>query len=133
MAAALFFTVNTDGKESLTEITKIIAEFVRQSLLGDGICVVYVPHTTCSVTINENTDPDVKRDLLFALNRAVPDSGFYHMEGNSNAHAKAAMLGFSQTIPVESGRLMLGTWQGIFLGEFDGPRTRTVYVKCIAG
>ena len=117
----------------MTDITHIVAEFVRQSIEFDGLCVVYVPHTTCAVTINENADGDVKRDILFALERAVPDSGFRHCEGNSAAHVKSAMMGFSQSIPVEGGKMLLGTWQGIYLCEFDGPRTRNVYVKCLAG
>ena len=94
-----------------------------------GLVCVFIPHTTAGVSINENADPDVKRDLLFALERAVPNSGFYHGEGNSDAHTKAMMTGFSLTVIVQDGHLVLGTWQSIYFCEFDGPRHRKVYVK----
>lgn len=117
----------------MIDITQRVSEIVRQSLPTNGLCVVYVPHTTCGLTINENADSDVVRDILFALDRAVPDSGFHHGEGNSAAHVKSSMMGFSLTIPVENKRMLLGTWQGVYLCEFDGARMRNVLVKCIEG
>ncbi|MHB1455442.1 MAG: secondary thiamine-phosphate synthase enzyme YjbQ, partial [Armatimonadota bacterium] len=91
---------------------------------------IFVPHTTAGITINENADPDVVRDLIETLNRIVPENGDYrHSEGNSDAHLKASMMGFSATIIVENGKLLLGTWQGIYFCEFDGPRTRHIFVK----
>ena len=110
-----------------------MARCVHESGVTSGLVCVFVPHTTAGVTINENADPDVKRDLLFALERAVPNAGFFHIEGNSDAHTKALMTGFSASLVVEDGRLMLGTWQGIYFCEFDGPRNRRAYVKVIAG
>ena len=98
--------------------------------MSDGIITVYVPHTTAGVTINENTDPDVVADMSDALDRAVPwEAGYRHMEGNSAAHVKASMMGSSVQVFVEAGQLQLGTWQGIYLCEFDGPRTRTMWIK----
>jgi secondary thiamine-phosphate synthase enzyme len=101
--------------------------------LRDGACVVYVPHTTAGVTINENADPDVAADILAQLEKMVPrGAGYRHREGNADSHVKATMTGFSQTIPVRGGRLVLGAWQGIFFCEFDGPRTRTVMVEVLS-
>jgi secondary thiamine-phosphate synthase enzyme len=97
-----------------------------------GQCLIYVPHTTAGVTINENADPSVKSDILMALRKSVPDSLPYtHMEGNSPAHAKASLVGSSALVPVDNGHLLLGTWQGIFFCEFDGPRNRKVHIKII--
>ena len=124
-------SVSTQKKEQFIDITPMIREEIKQSGVASGIAVVYVPHTTAGVTINENADPDVKRDLLFALDRAVPDSGFIHCEGNSAAHTKALMTGFSQTLIIEEGRLALGTWQSVYFCEYDGPRNRKVYLKII--
>jgi secondary thiamine-phosphate synthase enzyme len=117
----------------LIDITGDVAQCVRESGVTSGLVCVFVPHTTAGVTISENTDPDVKRDLLFALERAVPDAGFLHNEGNSGAHTKALMTGFSVSVIVEGGRLALGTWQSIYFCEFDGPRSRRAYVKAVAG
>jgi secondary thiamine-phosphate synthase enzyme len=98
----------------------------------EGICFIFVPHTTAAVTINENADPSVSKDMIMELNKIVPFQDRYqHLEGNSPAHIKASLLGPSQTVFIESGRLVLGTWQGIFFCEFDGPRSRKVYVKVI--
>jgi len=126
-------SLRTSQKEEFLDLTPKIQELVEKSEIKNGLVLVYVPHTTCGLTINEHADPDVSADILMALKRAVPDNLPYsHAEGNSPAHIKASLLGSSQTIFVENGRLKLGTWQGLFLCEFDGPRTRQVWVKIIA-
>ncbi len=126
-------SLRTSQKEEFLDLTPKIQELVEKSEIKNGLVLVYVPHTTCGLTINEHADPDVSADILMALKRAVPDNLSYsHAEGNSPAHIKASLLGSSQTIFVENGRLKLGTWQGLFLCEFDGPRTRQVWVKIIA-
>ena len=123
------FTVRTDTRCEMIDITDKVATFVRESGLRDGICHVFVPHTTAALTINENADPDVPRDILDSLDRIVPLTNRYrHAEGNAAAHVKASLLGASQTVFVENGRLVLGTWQSLFFCEFDGPRTREVLV-----
>lgn len=127
------FSLRTSKKEELVDVTGKIQELVTKSGLKNGLVVIYVPHTTCGVTINENADPDVQSDLLMALKKAIPDTLPYsHLEGNSPAHVKASLVGSSQIVLVEEGRLQLGTWQGIFLCEFDGPRLRQVWVKILA-
>ena len=135
MGGGLFqFTVRTTGHAQLVDITDEVQEIVRSSGVTHGVCVVFVPHTTAAVTINENADPDVKADLLRELDRVVPwEDGYRHAEGNSAAHLKASMLGASETVVIYAGRLALGTWQGVYLAEFDGSRKRTVYVKLLAG
>jgi secondary thiamine-phosphate synthase enzyme len=126
------FDVQTGSKEVFVDITKQIEEEVRKSDIKSGICIVYVPHTTAAVTINENADPTVRQDILMTLRKAVPDSLPYaHAEGNSPAHVKSSLVGASITIPIEDGKLVLGTWQGVFFCEFDGPRRRQVYVKLL--
>ena len=125
--------VRSSARCEMIDITRDVSRCVRESGVTDGIAYVFVPHTTAGITINENADPDVTRDLLFALERAVPNTGFYHIEGNSDAHAKATMTGFSVSVIVEGGRLALGTWQGIYFCEFDGPRRRRVLVRVLAG
>lgn len=123
------FHINT-SRENFYNVTASVREAVRKSGVQDGVCLVYCPHTTAGITINENTDPDVVSDLLLGLEKAFPDRvEFRHMEGNSAAHLKASCIGSSVTIPVERGNLCLGTWQGVYFCEFDGPRTRTYYVK----
>jgi secondary thiamine-phosphate synthase enzyme len=122
--------VRTHARTEMVDITSKIQQSVRESGIESGICTVFVPHTTAGITINENADPDVVSDILKEVNKIVPfEDGYLHMEGNSAAHIKASMFGFSQQIIVEGGRLMLGTWQGIYFCEFDGPRNREVYVK----
>ena len=117
----------------MVDITGKVDDIVRQTNVSRGFCVVFVPHTTAGVTINEHADPDVARDIVTALDRMVPWSGPYlHGEGNSAAHIKASLVGSSATVPIEDGRLRLGTWQGIFLCEYDGPRTRQVWVSLMA-
>jgi secondary thiamine-phosphate synthase enzyme len=126
--------VKTSSKTDLIDITRSVVEAVRKSGLSDGICWVYVPHTTAAVTINENADPSVTKDILMELNKIVPFQDRYqHLEGNSSAHIKASLIGSSVTVFVESGRLVLGTWQGIFFCEFDGPRNRQVFVRVLKG
>ncbi len=124
------FEVQTSRREEIVDITRQVREAVRRSGVRDGVVLVFVPHTTAGVTINENADPDVKADLLAALSRAVPDGVPYaHGEGNSPAHLKASLMGSSAAVIVEDGELRLGTWQGICLCEFDGPRARRVFVR----
>jgi len=124
--------VMTARKEEFVDITEMVEQAIRLSKLARGIALVYVPHTTCGLTINENADPDVVADILLALRRAVPDNLPYaHLEGNSSAHIKASITGSSLQIMVEDGELQLGQWQGIFLAEFDGPRKRQVWLQVI--
>lgn len=115
----------------LIDITSQVRRVLKESGTQSGLVCVFVPHTTAGVSINENADPDVKRDVLYALERAVPNSGFYHGEGNSDAHTKALMTGFSLTVIVRDSQLVLGTWQSIYFCEYDGPRQRRVYIKII--
>ena len=123
-------TIRTSGRTVLEDITSKIREVVQKSDITDGICYVYVPHTTAAVTINENADPSVSRDIIYELNKIIPFSdGYHHLEGNSAAHIKSSLIGVSEMIFIENGKLVLGTWQGIYFCEFDGPRTRKVYVK----
>jgi len=114
------------------DMTASIAQLIKQSKIKNGMCFVYIPHTTCAVTINENADPDVRSDIIKHLNKIVPQDGNYmHAEGNSAAHIKSSMLGFSASIPVWRNALTLGTWQGIYLCEFDGPRQRKIIINVI--
>jgi secondary thiamine-phosphate synthase enzyme len=126
--------VNTKSRSEIVDITPRVAEIVRSSGVRDGICIVYVPHTTAGVTINENADPDVKHDMLRKLTEMIPkDEQYYqHGEGNSDSHVKTTLVGPSVTLIMEGGRLLLGTWQGIYFCEFDGPRTRNYHVKIMA-
>ena len=127
------FTLRTNARCEMIDITDRVAILLKESGIGDGSCRVFVPHTTAAVTINENADPDVPRDILASLDRIVPLSDHYrHAEGNAAAHVKASLLGSSQTIFIESGRLVLGRWQSLFFCEFDGPRTREVLVGLTA-
>ena len=131
------FAVQTHAASELVDVTGEVRSAIRAAGIRTGLAVVYCPHTTAGVTIQENADPDVKTDFLLALENAVParpERGTYrHAEGNSDAHVKAALVGSSATIIVEGGVPVLGTWQGVFLCEFDGPRRRTVHLKVIAG
>jgi secondary thiamine-phosphate synthase enzyme len=123
-------TIRTTARCEMIDITDRVAALVKESGLQDGICCLFVPHTTAAVTINENADPDVPRDILAALDRIVPLADCYrHAEGNAAAHIKTSLFGVSQTIFIEEGRLVLGTWQSIFFCEFDGPRTRKILVR----
>ncbi len=127
------FTVRTQRRNQFVEITDQVRQAIRDKGLGTGACLVYCPHTTAAITINENADPDVRHDLLAKLSEMVPKSERYyqHSEGNSDAHVKTSLVGNSVSVLVETGRLVLGRWQGIYLCEFDGPRQRQVWVKCI--
>jgi len=125
-------SVRTSERVEMVDITGLVQHTVKKSGVKNGICLVYVPHTTAGVTINENADPSVKHDILMELNKIVPYSDNYqHGEGNSAAHIKASIVGTSSQIIIEDGKLALGTWQGIYFCEFDGPRNRKVYVKII--
>jgi len=124
------FSVRTNNRCEMIDITGQVRSILKESEYQSGVCQVYVPHTTAGVTINENADPDVPRDILTTLERLVPLHGNYrHSEGNSDAHVKASLMGASQTVFFENGNLILGTWQSLFFCEFDGPRNRSVFVK----
>jgi secondary thiamine-phosphate synthase enzyme len=126
------FTVRTNTRIVMMDITDHVRDFLRESRIKSGVCHVFIPHTTAAVTINENADPDVPRDIITSLDKLIPLNDRYrHLEGNAAAHIKSSLLGSSQTVFVENGDLVLGTWQSIFFCEFDGPRTRKVYVKLI--
>ncbi|HOR56850.1 MAG TPA: secondary thiamine-phosphate synthase enzyme YjbQ [Flexilinea sp.] len=124
------FTLQTSGRSQLIDITSRVREAVTASGIREGLCTIFIPHTTAAVTINENADPDVVRDFLYELDKIVPwQDGYRHAEGNSAAHLKSSLIGVSEQVLIENGRLMLGTWQGIYFCEFDGPRTRRVLVR----
>ncbi|MBN1410741.1 MAG: YjbQ family protein [Spirochaetales bacterium] len=124
-----FFTIRSTKRSQFIDVSGTVLQYVRSSNIKEGLCHVYVPHTTAGVTINESADPDVVHDILVRLSRLVPDrEGYRHAEGNSDAHIKASLMGSSAMVPVHEGNLALGTWQGIFLCEFDGPRQRSIYV-----
>lgn len=126
--------IQTTAHTQMLDITRKVQSAVAQSGINEGLCTVFVPHTTAAVTINENADPDVVRDFTTEIGKIVPwEDGYHHMEGNSAAHLKASMIGFSEQIIVENGRLVLGTWQGVYFCEYDGPRVRKVYVKVMEG
>ncbi|MFW6123651.1 MAG: secondary thiamine-phosphate synthase enzyme YjbQ [Acidobacteriota bacterium] len=124
--------IETNQKEELIDMTSQIQEAVQSSGINNGVCVVYVPHTTAGVAINENADPSVKQDILMALRKMIPDSLPYtHAEGNSPSHVKASVIGSSVEILIKNTHLVLGTWQGIFFCEFDGPRQRKIHIQTI--
>ncbi|HET6575032.1 MAG TPA: secondary thiamine-phosphate synthase enzyme YjbQ [Fimbriiglobus sp.] len=127
------FTFRTQSRTELVEITAEVRGAVRATGVRSGFCVVYCPHTTAAITIQENADPDVVRDMLLWLNASVPKDvpGFRHAEGNSDSHIKASLVGPSVTILIDAGDLVLGTWQGVYFCEFDGPRTRTAMVQVV--
>lgn len=124
----MFITVRSSDREEMIDITR---EVTNQLPEGDGVCVLFVQHSTCGLTVNENADPDVQSDMLGFLQRLIPqyEPNFKHFEHNSDAHIKASLMGSSVTIPFENGKLCLGRWQGIYLCEFDGPRERMVLVS----
>lgn len=126
--------ISTHKKEELMEITDLVVGEVAQSGAKNGFCILFAPHTTCGLVINENADPDVRKDIMVGLNKFLPHDAlrdFMHAEGNSPAHIKSSLVGQYQILFIENGELVLGTWQGIFLAEFDGPRERKVLVKVI--
>ena len=128
------FKVKTSGKSEMADITREVGGLVREFGPESGVCHVFVPHTTCGLAINENADPDVKRDIITKLNDSIPeDFPYRHGEGNSPAHIKSVLVGPSLSVFVEDKALQLGTWQGLYLCEYDGPRTREVWVKLVKG
>lgn len=125
--------IQTQSKEELIDITSSIEQVVEASGIEEGICCIYVPHTTAGVTINENADPSVKRDILMATKKIVPDTwGYSHAEGNSPAHVKSSLVGPSLSIIIDKGKLALGTWQGVIFCEFDGPRRRKIFIQLVS-
>ncbi|MFC1884134.1 secondary thiamine-phosphate synthase enzyme YjbQ [Thermodesulfobacteriota bacterium] len=127
-------SIKTHSRIHMVDITSMVQKELSRENAADGICVVYVPHTTAGVTINEGADPAVCKDITDKLNDLVPpNAGYRHMEGNADSHIKASLMGSSVTIPLENGRLVLGTWQKIFFCEFDGPRSRKAYIKVVEG
>ena len=127
------FSVRTRTRTEFLDISAQVSKIVQESKVQSGMAVVFVPHTTAAVTINENADPSVQHDILADLNRLIPFAGPYqHSEGNSAAHIKSSLVGPSETLLIDNGRLALGAWQGVYFCEFDGPRTRKVWVKIIS-
>jgi len=127
------FSVRSDSRNSFTDITREVMSVVKAKNWQDGILVIYTPHTTSAVTINENADPDVQNDMNSFLSKLIPNlREFRHNEGNSDSHIKSSLIGCSETVIVEKGALVLGTWQGIYFCEFDGPRKRNVHLKFIS-
>ncbi|MFC3884926.1 secondary thiamine-phosphate synthase enzyme YjbQ [Bacillus songklensis] len=127
------FTLQTNNRNQMIDVTEQVQAFIKEREIQDGAVLVYCPHTTAGITINENADPDVKRDMIRRFDEVYPwhHELDRHMEGNTAAHMKASTVGASQHVIVTDGRLLLGTWQGIYFCEFDGPRTRTFYVKIV--
>ena len=131
---SITLNVITDKHTQMKDITHLVRDAVRESGVKDGLCIVFIPHTTAAVTINENADPDVVRDLNMELGKIIPwEDGYHHMEGNSAAHLKSSLVGASEHVVIEDGRLCLGTWQGIYFCEYDGPRQRKAIIKIIEG
>jgi len=125
-------SISTTSRAQIIDITPKVQNYINKNSFSSGIITVYSPHTTAAITVNENADPDVKKDMNSFLKELVPqDNNFSHTEGNSDAHIKGSLTNFSQTFIVEDGKLQLGTWQGIFFMEFDGPRNREVWLKFI--
>ncbi len=130
----MILSVKTSGRTELIDITSQISKLVKKSDVTEGLCMLYVPHTTAAVTINESADPSVKGDILMVLNQVIPwEANYRHLEGNSPAHVKSTLVGASELVAIENGALVLGTWQGLFFCEFDGPRTRKVHVRILGG
>lgn len=126
------FSLHTHKRNEFVAITPQVQSFVKESGVLSGLCVVYIPHTTAGITINENADPAVKQDITSYLSKLIPlEPSFTHSEGNSDAHIKASLMGFSVHLIIEKGQLVLGTWQELYFCEFDGPRDRTIYVKIL--
>lgn len=123
--------VSSQRRRQFVDVTAFVQEAVAAAEVDDGVCQVYVPHTTAAVCLNENADPDVSRDLLAAIDAMIPGIRFAHAEGNSDAHLMATLIGASAVVPIEAGELRLGRWQAIYLVELDGPRKREVWVTCL--
>ena len=127
-------SIKTTKTTELSDITAKVQRVVSDSRISEGICIIYVPHTTAGVTINENADPSVVRDILYELDKVIPlNDGYAHAEGNSAAHIKSSLTGNTQEIIISNGKLVLGTWQGIYFAEYDGPRNRKILLKIIKG
>lgn len=128
------FSIHTNEKQSFTNVDQYLGEALAESNVQDGIMLIFCPHTTGAITINENADPDVKTDLKLGLDETFPNKQEYiHMEGNSDGHMKSSVVGASETLIISEGQLVLGTWQSVYFCEFDGPRTRNFYVKIVEG
>lgn len=128
------FSISTPGRVAFIDITKTVGSLVKESSVKNGICNIFIPHTTAAITINENADPSVREDIISELGKIAPErSSYKHYEGNSDAHIKTSVLGNSETLIIRGGSLVLGTWQGIYFCEFDGPRTRKFIVSIIKG
>jgi secondary thiamine-phosphate synthase enzyme len=126
-------TVSTNSQTEFIDITRHLQELINQNKISSGICQIFIPHTTAAITINENADPAVARDILKELNKVIPfNDNYHHMEGNSAAHIKSSLVGCSISTIIEDGKIELGTWQGIYFCEFDGPRSRKVWVKILS-
>ena len=130
---AISLRIQTQSQTEFVDITHQIQKAVSESGIRNGLCHIFVPHTTAGITINENADPSVRHDIVKELNKIIPfEDNYHHMEGNSAAHIKSSLLGVSLQVIVEDGRLLLGTWQGIYFCEFDGPRTRSVWINIMS-
>jgi len=130
----MILNVKSKMRTQLIDITSEIQKAVRSSGISEGLCMLYVPHTTAGITINESADPNVASDIIMVLNSVIPwKSDYRHLEGNSPAHIKSTLVGSSEIIAIENGNLVLGTWQGIFFCEFDGPRTRKIHMRLMKG
>ena len=126
--------IKTRNRIEMIDITPLVNAVVNKSGVKNGVCIVFIPHTTAAITINENADPDVMHDILAELNKIIPlQDNYRHGEGNSAAHIKSTVTGCSQTVLIENGTLQLGTWQSLFLCEFDGPRNRKAWIKIVKG
>lgn len=127
------FSVPTHNRTEMVDITSDVQKVVQESKQQEGLCCVFIPHTTAGITINENADPSVQEDILQELNKVIPfEDDYSHLEGNSAGHIKSSLIGSSVNIIIENGKLKLGTWQGIYFCEFDGPRTRKAWIKIIS-
>lgn len=128
----MYLNIKTNDRNELVNITDEVNQYVSKSAINNGLCFIFCPHTTGAVTINENADPTVTEDILYSLNKISPiESSHKHLEGNSDSHVKASIIGASELVAIENGKLVLGTWQGIYFCEFDGPRSRKVFLKII--
>lgn len=128
------YEVETDKRETFVNIDSLVQQALDESKLKAGIVTIFTPHTTAGITINENADPDVVKDLVYGMNVTFDNKEEYqHAEGNSDSHMKSSLVGASETLPVENGKVIYGTWQSTYFAEFDGPRKRTVYIKVIKG
>ena len=130
----MILSVKTRERTELVDVTSDINQLIQKSEIDQGLCMLYVPHTTAAVTINESADPSVKADILMILNKIIPfEANYRHLEGNSAAHIKSTLVGSSELIAIENRKLALGTWQGVFFCEFDGPRSRKLHVRILKG